>query len=111
MYDTNARPLLRAFMTPLYLKSTANGSKTYDGSVNFSTGSVKDPGALPKLFAGTLTLVLDDPNAGYRQAVASGYYSDQVGYPQLEQPVSIRGHLHFQWLEQRGIAELPAHGL
>jgi hypothetical protein len=80
MYDTNARPLLRSFMTPLYLKSKADGSKTYDGSVNFSTGSVKDPGALPKLFAGTLTLVLDDPNAGYRQAVASGYYSDQVGY-------------------------------
>jgi len=71
---------LSQLLTPLYLKSTANGSKTYDGSVNFSTGSVKDPGALPKLFAGTLTLVLDDPNAGYRQAVASGYYSDQVGY-------------------------------
>ena len=80
MYEMNARPLLRAFMTPLYLKSKAEGSKTYDGSVNFTTGSVKDPGSLPKLFAGTLTLVLDDPNAGYRQAVASGYYSDQVGY-------------------------------
>ena len=80
MYDTNARPLLRAFMTPLYLKSKADGSKTYDGSVNFTTGSVKNPGSLPKLFEGTLTLVLDDPNAGYRQAVASGYYSDQAGY-------------------------------
>ncbi len=82
MYDTNARPLLRAFMTPLYLKSKADGSKTYDGSVNFSTGKVQVPGkdTLTKTFEGTLTLVLNDPNAGYRQAVASGYYSDQVGY-------------------------------
>lgn len=80
MYDSNARPLLRAFMTPLYLKSTANGSKTYDGSVNFTTGKVEVPGSLSKSFAGELKLVLNDPNAGYRQAQASGYYSDQLGY-------------------------------
>ena len=80
VYDGQAQPLLRAFMTPLYLKSSASGSKTYDGSVNFNTGNVQDPGNLTKLFAGKLSLVLNDPNAGYRQAFASGYYSDQWGY-------------------------------
>ena len=80
IYNTNTRPLLRAFMTPLYLKSKAEGSKTYDGSVNFTTGKVEVPGSLSKSLAGELKLVLNDPNAGYRQAVASGYYSDQVGY-------------------------------
>ena len=31
VYDGQTQPLLRAFMTPLYLKSSASGSKTYDG--------------------------------------------------------------------------------
>ena len=80
IYEGYTRPLLRAFMTPLYLKASASGYKTYDGSVNFNTWSVDVPTKPQRLVAGQTTMVLNNADAGERQAIASGQYSDQYGF-------------------------------
>ena len=80
IYDGNTRPLLRAFMTPLHLSASATGEKTYDGNVNFNTWQVTLPAQTDHLLAGQASMVLNSPDAGTRQAVVSGHYSDQYGY-------------------------------
>jgi filamentous hemagglutinin family protein len=80
IYDGNTRPLLRAFMTPLHISASATGEKAYDGNTNFSTWQVDTPAKLDKFIAGQTSMVLDSPDAGYRQAILTGQYSDQFGY-------------------------------
>ncbi len=82
-YDGYTAPLLRSFLTPLTVVSNATGSKTYDGTTACTNGlncSVAYTPSGGKTVLGTAAYVLNSPNAGAVNAIASGLYSDQQGY-------------------------------
>ena len=80
MYSGYTAPLLRAFMTPLSISAYAYGTQTYDGTTDTTLASYTDPGTLSKTFSGSISFALDSANVGSRSVVASGFYSDQLGY-------------------------------
>ena len=80
IYSGYTAPLLRAFMTPLSISAYAYGSKVYDGTTSTTAASYTDPGSLSKTLSGSVSFVLDGSDVGTHSAVASGLYSDQLGY-------------------------------
>jgi hypothetical protein len=80
IYSGHTAPLLRAFMTPLSISAYANGTQTYDGTTDTTLASYTDPGSLSKTFSGSISFALDSANVGSRSVIASGFYSDQLGY-------------------------------
>ncbi len=80
IYSGYTAPLLRAFMTPLTITAIASGSQTYDGTTTTTLASYTDPGSLSKTLSGSVSFVLDGSDVGTHSAVASGLYSDQLGY-------------------------------
>lgn len=80
IYSGYTAPLLRAFMTPLTINAYASGSKVYDGTTTTTAASYTDPGSLSKTFSGSISFALDGADVGTHSVVASGFYSDQLGY-------------------------------
>ncbi len=80
IYSGYTAPLLRAFMTPLSISASASGTQVYDGTTTTTLASYTDPGTLSKTFSGSISFALDSANVGSRTVVASGFYSDQLGY-------------------------------
>ena len=80
IYGGYTAPLLRAFMTPLSISAYAYGTQLYDGSTDTTLASYTDPGTLSKTFAGSISYALDGADVGSHAVVASGFYSDQLGY-------------------------------
>ena len=80
IYSGYTAPLLRAFMTPLSISAYAYGSKVYDGTTSTTAASYTDPGSMSKTLLGSVSFVLDGSDVGTHSAVASGLYSDQLGY-------------------------------
>ncbi len=80
MYSGYTAPLLRAFMTPLTISAFASGTKVYDGTTTTTAASYTDPGSLSKTFSGSISFALDGADVGTHSVVASGFYSDQLGY-------------------------------
>ena len=80
IYSGYTAPLLRAFMTPLTISAYASGTKVYDGTTTTTAASYTDPGSLSKTFSGSISFALDGADVGTHSVVASGFYSDQLGY-------------------------------
>ena len=80
IYSSYTEPLLRAFMTPLTISAYAYGTKVYDGTTTTTAASYTDPGSLSKTFSGSISFALDGADVGAHSVVASGFYSDQLGY-------------------------------
>ena len=80
IYNADTAPLLRAFMTPLSISAYASGTKVYDGTTSTTAASYTDPGSLSKTLLGTVSFVLDGSDVGTHSVIASGLYSDQLGY-------------------------------
>ena len=80
MYAGYTAPLLLAFMTPLPISAYASGTKVYDGTTTTTAASYTDPGSLSNTFLGSISFALDGADVGTHSVVASGFYSDQLGY-------------------------------
>lgn len=80
IYSGYTAPLLRGFMTPLSISAYAYGTQLYDGTTDTTLASYTDPGTLSKTFAGSISYALDGTDVGSHAVVASGFYSDQLGY-------------------------------
>ncbi|MFM2086920.1 MAG: hypothetical protein RLZZ237_1789, partial [Pseudomonadota bacterium] len=82
VYDGNSTPLLRSFMTPLYLNFNGTPSKTYDGTNSWTAPTYTYSTLTDSRLQGTLNYGAAGSaiNAGTYAITAGGLYSAQHGY-------------------------------
>ena len=77
IYEGSTAPLLRSFLKQTWA-TTANSSKTYDGTTAISSSHVQATPA--DVLQGTAVYVTDSRNAGNQTINIRGLYSNQQGY-------------------------------
>ncbi|MBB5608880.1 MULTISPECIES: YDG domain-containing protein [unclassified Janthinobacterium] len=82
VYDGNSTPLLRSFMTPLYVNFNGTASKTYDGTNSWTAPTYTYSTVTDSRLQGTLNYGAAGSaiNAGTYAITAGGLYSGQHGY-------------------------------
>ncbi|MBB5369149.1 MULTISPECIES: YDG domain-containing protein [unclassified Janthinobacterium] len=82
VYDGNSTPLLRSFMTPLYVNFNGTASKTYDGTNSWTAPTYTYSTLTDSRLQGTLNYGAAGSaiNAGTYAITAGGLYSGQHGY-------------------------------
>ncbi|WP_300760132.1 YDG domain-containing protein, partial [Janthinobacterium sp.] len=82
VYDGNSTPLLRSFMTPLYVNFSGSFSKTYDGTNSWTAPTYTYSNLTDGRLQGTMNYGAagNAINAGTYAITAGGLYSGQHGY-------------------------------
>ncbi|MFZ4876640.1 beta strand repeat-containing protein [Janthinobacterium sp. Mn2066] len=82
VYDGNSTPLLRSFMTPLYVNFNGTASKTYDGTSTWTAPTYTYSNLTDGRLQGTMNFGAAGSaiNAGTYAITAGGLYSGQHGY-------------------------------